>query len=397
MARGYVSAVALLLIAGCALKAPGTSGVTTESEGVIKSPKGTPMPLLKPSSGPVSDVANVLPQAKRDALVSALHNLVAANRAARVTTAVRETSGIISNNSGGIISDNGLGLISDNGLGYHLLAAETSVTETADLVYVVTVFDEKHGEFKTYDKTAYKAATTDAAKDAAMLDYFKWDDLTIVPTGTLPTLTVDVQYHLKKVSAKRLSFLDTILQHEIHEMTFTSPTAKPTDKVKRLELEFDTVVTLLDGKTDSAHFKCSAGEADIVFNKSSDGGDQYFPTRFDVTGSHPNGTFSGEMLGTDYPVTSVEHLEKGTNKKTKLKVELKKGGGITRTIDVPDQQLRVVLNADATGQGTGNLYDMTTTTPKEIATITWDTDGLGVISMEGTRLGERDSFEVRLF
>jgi hypothetical protein len=397
MRRWSASAIALLWIAGCTLKAPGGSVVAPTSEGVITGPKVSAAPILKASAPAAPPLSDALPRARRDALVSALHNLVAANRAARVTTAVRETSGIISNNSGGIVSDNGLGLIGNNGGSYRVLAAETSVTETADLVYVVNVLDEKHGEFKTYDKAAYKAATTDADKEKALLDHFKWDDLTVVPTGAPPTLTVDVQYHLKKVSAKRLTFLDTILQHEIHEVTFTSPTDKPTDKIKRLELEFDTVVTLLDGQTDSAHFKCTAGEADIVFNHSSDGGDQYFPTRFDVTGSHPNGTFSGEMKGTDYPLTTVEHLEKGTNKKTRLTVEVKKGGALTRTIEIPDQQLRVALDSDATGQGAGKLYDTTTTTPREIGTITWDTDGLGVVDMEGARVGERESFQVRLF
>lgn len=333
--------------------------------------------------------------ASHDALIKAVHNMVAASRASTVASAASQASGVISNNSSSLISDNGLGLISNAGgslianngsslIGdkagaFRVLATEALVSELDELVTETYLHDNRNGEFKAFDKTIYKSTSDPAEQAKGLIDHFKWDDMTFKLVSLPPEMKVDVTYTMKKVMAKRLSFLDIIKARETHQLILpTSPAETP--RVKRIgwELAFEMATPLLEGKTDKAQFKGVAGVDDLVTLASG----QALPKRLSITGSNGSGTYTGLMDGADYPVITFEHTDTATGSKTHLTVNLRKGGTVTRTIDIPDLNQRIVLDTELSGKGAGKLFDTAGKAPVEVGAIACDPSGLGTITLK---------------
>lgn len=367
-----------LLVAGCALPSPfGGRAVTT-----------------KISAQTAKPTASTLAKSKRDALVAALNNLVAAGRASQVTSAVRQASSIISNAGGSIISNAGGGILSDNGLGYRTLADAPRVIETDELVYEITMApDDSKGEFRTYDKALYKTLPA-ADRPQALVDHFTIDSVKAGMASAGPPVLAEATYHLTMVSSKRLPFAKNqgLTAKEIYEVTFVGDGTKET--LVGWEIAFEMDVSLLDGKTDHASFKAVAGKEDLAFFTDAAGDTLGIPKQLTLTGSNSQGGYQGRMTGADYPVTEMDHETTDTRVLSRLSLQTKSDGTTVRTTELPAEKLRVATTQAADGTGTGQLFDLAGAQPRPIGNLTWTPDGLATITLTE---GDKASFKARLF
>jgi hypothetical protein len=385
--------IGVLVASGCApVKTTGVTAGGNDAESTIVGPRiATPAPVATPTPTPrksdaaptptPSAVRRALSGAQRTALVTALDDMIAGGRASLLAGSVSQSSRLISNNGGSILSD--------NGLGYRTLAATTRVSETEAIVYVVTTVDDKNGIFKAYDKAGYKALP-EAQREQALLDHFTWSDMAVALTSAGPPAKVDVTYNMNVVSSKRLPFTKDQVIKAREPYVVDTVGGVPAPRMVGWEIEFSMEVTGLSGTKDQARFKGVAAEADLEYVTTPEGLRQGFPKRLALSGSNNTGTYEGQTAGATSLTTTLEHAS-GAGMRTRLTVEPKGTGGTRRTIELPAEKLRVVLDIDADNKGSGELVDITGG-PVRLGTIAWTTEGVGTVSLEG---GE--SFQLRVF
>lgn len=392
--RGYVkfmqarlSLVTLaLLLSACQLQAaPGTSdgANSLRPTGVAAKKAASPMPAAKAR----------VSQANKDALVRAIHNALGATRVSKVSLALNETSGIIANNGSSILSDNGLGLISDNGLGlggttakaYRTLAAAVTGdydVETDDLIYRFHDATSKQGEIKVYEKDAFKAATTDADREKALLDHFRWDDIGFALDAMGPPVIATVTFPMRKVFSKRIPFADRLTTKEKVKVVDLQAQRWTT---LGWEYDIDIASKLADGGTDTSSFKAVAGEADLDWFVLPNGQKQTIPKRLAVTGTNSVGSYTGTV---DYPSHQFDLTHTATTGGARTLVHYlsppKGTNQLTITCEEAKLQVKVAIDKDQT-QGTGQVLDVSGATPQVLAPLTYDGSGLATISFpDGT-------------
>lgn len=376
-----------LLLSACQLQPlPGTSDGANSRRPTTTAAKKA----ASPAPGPQALVS----QANKDALVRAIHNALGATRVSKVSLALNETSGIIANNGSSILSDNGLGLISDNGLGlggttakaYHTLQAATVTgdydVETDELLYRFHDATSKQGEIKIYEKDAFKAATTDAEREKALLDHFRWDDIVFNLEAMGPPIIATVSFPMRKVFSKRIPFADTFTTKErvrvidLQQQRWTT---------LGWEYDIDIASKLADGGTDTSRFKAVAGEDDLDWFVLPNGQKQTIPKKLAVTGTNSTGSYTGTVDYTSHQFDLTHTATAGGARTLVHYLSPPKGtNALTITCEEAKLQVKVTIDKDQT-QGSGQVLDVSGAAPQVLAPLTYDVNGLATISFpDGT-------------
>jgi hypothetical protein len=383
-------------------------------------------PTPSPAASTARLVAAPLAAPRRTALLDGLANAVAASRATRLTANVSDASGalggsaasILSNNGSSIISDNGGGIISDNG-GSVVSTNGSSLTsktkrrllsfaadhpaseaamagqafhftsETATLVYVVDFPAPDHGGYKAYEKQAYHDLPPER-REEALVDDFAVDSETTTTNYQDDPTKVAIDYHMRKISSKRVPFADKLLSREIYQFA-------PTDtgfaaQTVGWEIAFDVAVPgLAGGADDKASFKAVAGPDDLEKVPADIVGNLMLPARVALTGHNDRGTYEGTTDNHGRLVSHIAHTS-AAGVKTILDITNELDGSTRQAIELPDAKLRLVTTTSAKGEQAGELDDTSGATPEVLADVTWDADGVATIAF---RAG--DLLKARLF
>jgi hypothetical protein len=383
------------LLSACQLPA------VTGSPDVRRSPAVRPAATKSPGTATTPLTAKgAVTAANKTLLVSAIHNALGATRASRLSSTLNETSGVIGNNGGniisdnglGLISDNGLGLISDNGLGYAVLQEGRLVSytsETNDLVYFFSYTQAgtsaKNGTMKIYEKQGYKTLP-EAEREQALLDHFVWDDVSLEMGYKGVSGTLAIAFPMRKVTSKRLPFVEGMTTRRIVKLNGLSMTNLATIG---WEYSFALDIALLGGEKDTAQFTASAGEKDLIESPTSDGGVQSLPVRLDVTGKNATGTYTGNAEYAKHHATFVHTTTKG-GAVTRVDFFNPPEGKNRMEVECVDAKLKVIAELDAENGGTGEVLSLAEATPKQVATLKSDAEGLATISFEdGSELKAR--------
>lgn len=400
--RGYVNFMKVwpsllslaFLLSACQLPA------ATGSPDVRRSPSVRPAALKPPATVTTAATAQgAVTAASKKLLVSAIHNALGATRASRLSSTLNETSGVIGNNGGNIVSDNGLGLISnngggivsDNGLGYAVLQDGRLVSytsETNDLVYFFTYTREgmsaKNGTMKIYEKKGYKSLP-EAEREQALLDHFVWDDVSL-DIGYKGAGTLAIAFPMRKVTSKRLPFVDGMTTRRIVRLNGLSENDLTTIG---WQYDFALDIALLGGEKDKAQFTASAGEKDLIESPTSDGGIQSLPVRLDVTGKNATGTYTGSSEYAKHHATFIHTTTEG-GAVTRIDFYNPPEGKNRMEVECVDAKLKVLAELDADNGGTGEVLSLAEPTPKRVATLKYDAEGLATITFEdGSELKAR--------
>lgn len=426
MRRIAVVACLTTLLAACA---SGTSPkvasrVTVASSGPLAATAKPTAPAAQGTTRPGA----ALDASRQAALVAAIENTVAASRASKVGFTMSSVSGVLSNNTAGLLannagnllSDGGGSLIANNGGGltgktkYRVMDAATGdasatdvvdtrfderhfTSETSNLVYVVDVNTARTGGFKAYQKDLYHSLPADQLS-TALVDDFVWDDVEGVTPFNGDDTLLAMDYHLKKVSSKRLPFVDRLVSRDVLRIVPNSGGVE-TDQVG-MQLEFSLDVNLAGGAQDHASFKSVAEEQDLDKLPGSDGDTLVIPVRLTMTGQNAHGTYTGTIENKDTGTLQTQdkavqirlqhHAADGTV--TEVAIETSLAGEGQETLDLAASHLSLALTYDAQGLGKGTLNDTASGTPAKLGDVSWDASGLGTITLaDGTR------FQAQLF
>lgn len=379
MRRFLAVAVAAVFGLGC-VAASGGVAPSSSKEQVLSRPRlngaaATPSPVA-PDGALAADPAAEQAASRRRGLIAALHNGVAASRAAAITRTLGEATRLISDKGGGIISNNGGTIISNNGGSYRVAQApEVFKVETDVLVYVIRVETEQTGEFKTYDRGRYEALG-EAEREQALLDHFTWDHVAILTGQGENKDLVAVAYTLHRVSSKRIPFAETLVSKELYrveqqESGFAGASVG-------WEIEFSMDVPLLGEARDRASFKAVAGEKDLKVVTADNGYTVTLPMTLALTGTNTTGAYVGRIEHDAEVATRVTHTATA-GAKTHVALQYLATGGVVQDVESVEAGLRVVARIVPGEAGVGEVLDAK---GERAGEVRWDAEGIATITFE---------------
>ena len=330
------------------------------------------------------DSASTLGVGRIRSFVNALQDAAPAGRAATMTAVIAEAAGVISNNGAGLVGERGNGVISGGGAGligrrkWHLAGVLDKVpftVETEDLVYYIHGTTDTEGEFKTYTRDAYKAATDDAAREKALVDHFTWADLQVELDDKAQPPRVNTTFHITRVTSKRSPFAEHIVAKMITSLLPAD--AGLQTRAAGWDITFDIPTALADATEDVAHFRAVAGEKDIQAFTTPDGATFSIPTNLALTGSNARGAYSGHIDNgaKAIAIQMVHDAKDGSH--TEIEQTMRRDGSLH--YGVKSQASRLVLEVDrmAEAAATGKIKALA---GADLGTIAIDPSGLGDIS-----------------